>query len=196
MPQFARSMDVYQCFNFKKDKMSPVGVITALTIGEGADGKFHADQTTILDPEEPTKAMTGGVVGVMSHVLWETGITDAMYLSAQVSTANKQLLSAMLMGKWTSVDVTFHFTVYEYDQLKKKYFKSMWTDAELHGVLEKNGQDLNLSVADDPSSEVQSPRNYTLQIGIKPQTLEQSVHIATGIEKNLVKQWGITEQAH
>lgn len=192
MPQFARSMDVYQCFNFKKDKMSPVGVITSLTIG--TDKVFHADQKTIVNPETPAEKLAG-VVGVMSHFLWEAGITDGMYLSAQVSTANKQLLSEMLMGAWTSVDVKFQFTIFEYDQLEKKYFKSMWTDHELEGVLEKNGSDLNLSVADDPSTEVQSPRNFTLQIGIKPQTKEQTVTICTSHAKNVVKQWGITEEA-
>ncbi len=50
-------------------------------------------------------------------------------------------------------------------------------------------------MADDPSSEVQSPKNYTLQVGIKPQTLEQTVNMATGSGKNLVKQWGVTETA-
>jgi hypothetical protein len=50
-------------------------------------------------------------------------------------------------------------------------------------------------VADDPSTEVQSPKNFTLQIGVKPQTLEQTVNLATASGKNLVKQWGVTETA-
>ena len=40
-----------------------------------------------------------------------------------------------------------------------------------------------------------APKNFTCQIGIKPQTLEQSVNIATGSAKNIVKQWGVTEAA-
>jgi hypothetical protein len=36
--------------------------------------------------------------------------------------------------------VEFQYTVYEYDPLAKKYFKSNFTDAILKGILEKNVQ--------------------------------------------------------
>jgi hypothetical protein len=192
MPQFSRGLDVYQGFNFKKDKQSSVGYITKMKLG---DIELTADQETIKDPEQPDKALTNKVVGVLNHYLWETGSTDAIYLAAQISTSNKQVLSAALMGTWSNVEVQFSYVVYEYDPLQKKYFKSNYIDAELKGILEKNGDDLNLSVADEPSNEVQSPKNFTLQVGIKPQTLEQTVNMATGSGKNLVKQWGITESA-
>ena len=190
MPQFSRALDVYQGFNFKKDRQAPVGFITKFNVG-GTD--FAADQETLLDPLSPASKLGEHVVGVISHVLWETGTTDAMYLSAQVSTANKQKLAELLFGAWSNVEVKVKFDVYEYDPLKKQYFKSMWSDAELDGVLEKNGDALNLSVADDPSHEVQSPKNFTLQVGVKPQTKEQSVNMSTGTGKNVVKQWGVTE---
>jgi len=189
MPQFSRQMDVYQGFNFKKDKQSKVGFVTELKLG---DLQMVADQTTIMDPENPTTELGEGVVAVLSHYLWETGVTDAMYLSAQISTANKQSLSAKLLTDWTNMEVSFTYVVYEYDPREKKYFKSNHLDAELQGILEKNGNDLNLTVADDASREVQSPENFTLQIGIKPQTKEQVVHMATGVGKNLSKQWGIS----
>ena len=192
MPQFSRSLDVYQGFNFKKDKQNSVGYITKLKLGEI---ELVADQETIKDPEQPDKALTNKVVGVLNHYLWETGTTDAMYLSAQVSTSNKQVLSAALMGTWSNIHVEFQYVVYEYDPLQKKYFKSNYIDAALKGILEKSGDDLNLSVADEESREVQSPKNFTLQVGIKPQTIEQSVNLATGSGKNIVKQWGITEAA-
>ena len=189
MPQYAKSLDVYQGFNFKKDKQTPVGYITKLVVG---DVELTADQATIKDPEQPGSDFGSKVVGVLSHYLWETGTTDAMYLSAQISTANKQALAAKLLTDWTNMEVTFSYVVYEYDPREKKYFKSNHADAELKGILEKNGNDLNLTVADDPSREVQSPENFTLQVGIKPQTQEQVVHMATGLNKNLSKQWGIT----
>lgn len=192
MPQFARSLDVYQGFNFKKDKQAPVGYITKLKVG---DVELKADQETIKDPEQPDKTLGNKVVGVLNHYMWETGITDAMYFSAQISTTNKQTVSAALLGTWSNVEVVFQYTVYEYDPHQKKYFKSNYIDKELKGILEKNGDDLNLSVADDPSHEVQSPKNYTLQVGIKPATVEQTVNMATGSGKNLVKQWGVTETA-
>jgi hypothetical protein len=192
MPQFARALDIYQGFNFKKDKQVPVGYITKLKVG---DNDLKADQESIKDPEQPDKALKNKVVGVLNHYLWETGVTDAMYFSAQVSTSNKQTVASALLGTWANVEVTFSYVIYEYDPLAKKYFKSNYIDAELKGILEKNGDELNLSIADDPSSEVQSPKNFTLQVGIKPQTLEQAVNIATGSGKQLVKQWGVTESA-
>jgi hypothetical protein len=191
MPQFSRALDVYQGFNFKKDKQAPVGFITELKLG---DLVMKADQKTIMDPENPTAALTEGVVGVLNHYMWETGVTDAMYMSAQVSVENKQNLSEKLFNEWTNLEVEFSYVVYEYDPVAKKYFKSN-VGKDLKGILEKNGDDLNLSVADDPSTEVQSPKNFTLQIGIKPQTAEQSVEIAMGHTKNLAKKWGITSAA-
>ena len=74
----------------------------------------------------------------------------------------------MLLGTWSNVKVEFSYSVYEYDPAQKKYFKSGFMDAELKGLLEKNGDDLNLTVADDPSHEVQSPKNFAFQVGIKP----------------------------
>lgn len=192
MPQFARSLDVYQGFNFKKDKQSPVGYLLSISIG---GTPLTADQETIKNPEEPDKALTDKVVAVLNHYLWETGTTDAMYFSGQISTANKQLLASLLFGTFSNIDVEFKYVVYEYDPLAKKYFKSNYVDAVMKGLLEKNGDDLNLNVADDPSTEVQSPKNFTFQIGIKPQTLEQSVNVATASAKNIVKQWGVTETA-
>ncbi|MCY1075148.1 hypothetical protein [Archangium lansingense] len=190
MPQFARALDVYQGFNFKKDKQTPVGYIISMTIGGKA---LSADQETIKNPEEPTKNLDGNVVAVLNHYLWETGSTDAVYLSGQVSTANKQLLASMLLGDWASIDVVFKYVLFEYDPLAKKYFKSNYLDKELNGLLEKNGDDLNLAIADNESTEVQSPKNFTFQVGIKPQTVEQTINVATAASKNIVKQWGVTE---
>lgn len=190
MPQFARALDVYQGFNFKKDKQAPVGYITKLKIG---DLVIKADLETIKDPETPDKALKDKVVGVLNHYLWETGVTDAMYFSGQITTANKQELSAKLLGVMSNVEVLFQYVVYEYDPLQKKYFKSNFVDKEMKGLLEKNGDELNVAVADDPSTEVQEPKNFTIQIGIKPQSLEQSVNIATASGKNIVKQWGVTQ---
>src|SRR5687768_6448777 len=119
MPQFSRSLDIYQGFNFKKDKQSAVGFVTKLELGDVA---LAADQTSIKDPEQPGQNIGTNVVGVLSHYLWETGTTDAMYLSMQVSVSNKTNLSAKLLTDWTNMEVTFGYVVYEYDPKEKKYF--------------------------------------------------------------------------
>jgi hypothetical protein len=192
MPQFSRALDVYQGFNFKKDKQSAVGYIVSITIGGEA---LTADQETIKDPENPEQVLSEKVVAVLNHYLWETGVTDGMYFAGQLSTANKQKLAEMLYKKMSNIEVVFKYVVYEYDPLKKKYFKSNFVDAALKGLLEKSGDELNLAVADNASTEVQSPKNYTFQIGVKPQTLEQAVNLATADQKNISKQWGVTETA-
>ncbi|WP_434391468.1 hypothetical protein [Melittangium boletus] len=188
MPQFARSLNVSQGFNFRKDKQAAVGFVTEMTVGGVA---LKADQETVLDPANPSAALSGGVVGVLGHYLWELGTTDAMYVSAQISTENKMQLSAALLGDMTDMSVTFSYVVYEYDPIEKKYFLSNKGE-KLEGILEKNGDSLNLTVADDESTEVQSPKNFTLQMGIKPQTKEQTIEMATGFQKNVAKKWGIT----
>jgi hypothetical protein len=191
MPSFSRSLDIYQGFNFKKDKQTPVGFVTKLKLG---DVELAADQQSVKDPEQPGQNLSG-VVGVISHYMWETGTTDGMYLSMQISVKNKTDLSAKLLTDWTNMEVVFAYVIYEYDPVEKKYFKSNWTEPELQGILEKNGDDLNLTVADNPSNEVQSPKNFTLQVGIKPQTVEQTVNMATGFNKNVSKIWGVTAAA-
>jgi hypothetical protein len=192
MPQFSRALDVYQGFNFKKDKQTPVGYITAITIGDQA---LTADQETIKDPEQPANNLSAKVVAVLNNYLWETGVTDAMYFSGQISTANKQLLAQLILGSFANITVTFNYVIYEYDPIAKKYFKSNYVDAAVNGLLEKNGDELNVAVADNESREVQSPKNFTFQIGIKPKSQEQSINVATASQKNIVKQWGVTETA-
>ena len=120
MPQFARALDVYQGFNFKKDQQTAVGYIESITIGGTV--VLAADQETIKDPEQPDKPLASKVVAVLNHYLWELGTTDAMYFSGQLSTANKQALMSALMGTWTDMSVEFKYVVYEYDPLQKKYF--------------------------------------------------------------------------
>jgi hypothetical protein len=188
--QFARALDVYQGFNPKKDKQAPVGYITSLKIGGVS---FKADVTgTDLTTWKPFQA-----VGVMNHYSWHIGATDAIYISGQVSTASKTLLSTMLMQDLKDMTVEFGYVIYEHDPLAKKYFIANSSQQStslfvLNGILEKNGQELNLAVADDSSPVVQSPKNFTFQIGIKPAAgAQQSIPIATANGRIVVKPWGV-----
>lgn len=188
MPQFRKQCDVYQGYNYKKDKQTPVGFITALNVGET---DLAVDQTTCKDPMNPATDLA--VVGVVRDVQWDLGVTDALYFTVQVATANKQTVLGLLYNTMTSVVVTVNFDIYEYDPLAKKYFKSFTSAGTvMKGILEKRGEELNLSVADDPSTDVQSPENYTLILGIKPQPAAQTLTIATADQKNIVKPWGLT----
>lgn len=190
MPEFRKVCDVRQGYDYEKNKQTPVGFIRSLTVGRTA---LAADQTC-KDPLRPTEDLA--VVGVCSDVLWELGVTDALYFTAQLSAHNRQSLAQLLFQALTNLEVTCQFVICEYDPVAKVYFKAFHgDDTDLKGVVEKKGEDVSLSIADDASTEVQSPENYTFQIGIKPQPRAQSLTVATSSTKNVVKAWGVTVSA-
>lgn len=190
MAHFNKAADIKQGFNFDKDKQTCVGFIHAMKIG---DMELTADLTTLLDPEKPSDSLEAAV-SVLSGFDWSTATTDSLSFAGQISTPNRQKVSELiLMGNTVNIEVTFKYVIYEYDPVQKKYFKSSFSDAELKGIIEKNGSDLNLDVADDPSHEIQSPQNYAFRIGIKPAEEEQTINLALAMQKNITKKWGITK---
>jgi hypothetical protein len=191
MAEFYKNCDVYQGYNYRKDKQTSVGFVTSLKVG---DIELQVDQAC-KDPTAPETELKA--VMVLSGSMWGLGVTDAVYITGQVSVFNKQKLMGLLYKDLTKVDVEFKFAVYEYDPVEKKYYKCMLPsdDAVLKGILEKNGNDLNLSVSDDASREVQSPENYSVQVGIKPQPSAQNITVATSFSDKVVKSWGLTVAA-
>lgn len=187
MPTFQKSCDIQQGYNFKKDIQTSVGYLTSLKIG---DVTLKADQT-VKDPLAPETDFP--VVAVLTGAMWELGVTDTLYYTGQISVYNKQQTQLLVYKDLSKVDVVFKFSVYSYDPIEKKYFKCLLgtDDAELNGLLEKTGADLNLSVADDASAEVQSPENYAFQVGVKPQPSAQVVTVATSFSDKVVKSWGL-----
>ncbi len=186
MPQFSASLSIDQGFNFRKDVNTPVGFIKALKV----NGKDLAADIVVKDPMNPTTDVN--VVAVLSDTSWGVGATDAFYFSGQVSAPNRQDLQLMTYLDLTNVEALFKFDVYGYDPVAKKYFKAFHaSDAQCKGILEKNGEDLNLGCADMPSTEVQSPINYSFHIGVKPAPEQQNITLATADQKNVVKFWGV-----
>lgn len=186
MPEYRRILDIYQGYNYKKDKQTPVGYITKMKLA-GTD--LTVDQTC-KDPTNPTTDLK--CVAVLSDVLWQTGVTDAVYFSGQISATNRQTVASLIINDLTSVEVVYQFAVYDYDPVAKKYYLAFHcSTTDMNGILEKRGDELNVSVADDASTEVQSPINYSFQIGVKPQPSAQVLHIATADQKNVAKSWGL-----
>lgn len=185
MPVFSRSCDVYQGYNYKKDVQSTVGYVTKMKVG---DTDLDVNQTC-KDPTNPTSDLK--VVSVLSQFDWYAGPTDSIHFTGQVAASNKQKVTLLTFQDMVKVAVVFQFSVYEFDPIAEKYFKSATCDAALNGILEKNGADLNLSIANDPSTEVQSPLNYQLQLAIKPQPSAQKITLAAGQGQNIVRLWGI-----
>lgn len=191
MATFQKSCDIFQGYNVKERIQTSVGYLTALKLG---DTTLEADQT-VEDPMSPETNLA--VVAVLSGASWELGVTDALYFTGQISPYNKQKVQVLAYQDMSKVEVLMKFAVYSYDPIAKKYFKCMLAtdDAELKGILEKNGADLNVSVADDASTEVLSPENYAFQIGVKPQPQAQTVTVATSFSAKVVKAWGLEVEA-
>lgn len=185
MSEFNKYCDIYQGYNYKKDRQTPIGYITKLKIG---DAELSADQT-VKDPMSPDDDLK--VVAVLNAALWGLGVTDAVYFSGQLSVASKQSCLELIYKSLTKVEIMFQFSVYDYDPVAKKYYKCLTVDDDLKGILEKNGDQLTLSVAEDKSTEVQSPENYAFHIGIKPQPEAQNITVAVADQKNIVKAWGV-----
>jgi hypothetical protein len=185
MPNFTRNCDVYQGYNYKKDQQACVGYVTKMTIGDTA---LDVNQTC-KNPVQPTADYK--VVAVLNQFDWSAGPTDSLYFGGNVAISNKQKLILLAFSDMVKVTVTFQFTVYEFDPIAEKYFKAATCDADLTGVLEKNGKNLALDIANDPAMEVQSPLNFNFSIGIKPQPQAQKITLASGDGKNVVRAWGI-----
>ena len=186
MPHLSKACDIYQGFNFKKDKQTTVGFVTTLKIN---NVQLDAD-ITCKDPLNPTTDMP--VVAVLSDASFATGVTDPIHFAGQISAPNRQNIALMQYNDLTVVEVLFKYDIYEYDPVNKKYFKCFHCGGtEMKGLLEKVGSNLSISVADEQSNEVQSPINYSFHVGIAPQPIEQAVTLATADQKNVVKKWGI-----
>jgi hypothetical protein len=187
MPSFNLSCHVDQGYNFRKDVTVPVGYITKLKIAETT---FPAD-TKCKNPMTPGTDLAA--VAVLSAVSWGVGVTDTVYFAGQISASNRQEVQMLAYLNLTNVQVEFTFCVYNYDPVAKEYYQTFHCDeAVMKGLLEKNGDDLNISVGDDPSTQVQSPINYAFQVGIKPQPEQQELTLATAKEKKVQKNWGLT----
>jgi len=188
MPSLNYSLDVFQGFNYKKDKQTKVGFITKMKVGTDE----LAVDITCKDPLNPATDLK--VVAVLSQLMWETGTTDPVLFSGQICTNNKNKLAELGLKGLTNIEVVFQFICYDYDPTAKKYFKCFHAqDTDMKGLIQKQGADLMLQVADDVATEVQSPRNFAMTIGVKAQPISQALVVAVADQKNIVKQWGVAE---
>lgn len=191
MAESNHSCDVYQGFNFQKDAQTAVGHINKLKIAD----KELAEDIAVTDPENVTGDPVK-VVGVASGIYWRGGYADAMEFSCQVSNANKTTLTVLSHSELSNTAVEFCYTIYDFDPDEKKYYKCFHTDgAVLLGLVEKSGGELAISIDSDQSTEVMSPKNFTLSLGVMPEDTAQDAHLAMSVSDKLVKKWGVTVEA-
>ncbi len=191
MPDITYSCDVVQGYNFNRDAQGRVGHINSLMI---ADAELAAD-FSVIDPEavsgDPVK-----VVAIVRDFAWNGGAVDGLQFGMQISSENKIKIATLLHQTMSNTTVTVNFTVYDYDRDEKKFFKALHTDGTaLNCLVQLEGDQLVLFLADDPDGEVEQPRNFSLQLGVMPDETQQEIHYAISISDKFVKQFGIDVSA-
>jgi hypothetical protein len=179
--------DLAQGFNFRKDVMSQVGVLTKLKIG---DIDLKPD-ITLKDPENNQKDKK--VVGVLSYLTWEAAPTDAIDIFVQIGEDAKNKVDTLTKKNMSNIEVEFEFDCYAYDPKEKKYFKNFHTnETTMEGLILGEGKDLAIEMGLDANAMIQQPLNYNLRIGVKPQAKEQTLHYSSSVQDKLVMQYGVT----
>jgi predicted nuclease of predicted toxin-antitoxin system len=179
--------DVTQGFNFRKDVQAQIGFVRSLKIGEV---ELKAD-LTLKDPEN--NQTDTKVVGVAHSIGWSVSTTDPVFVSLQVGEEAKNKIDTLTKKNMSNIEVEMIFDCYTYDPADKKYFKNFHTkEAALKGLIFGQGDDLAIQMGLEPAYEVQEPRNYTLNIAIKPQAKAQEIHYASSVTDKLALAWGVT----
>jgi len=177
---------VIQGFNFQKDQQVTVGHIVACKVG---NDQFGAD-FKVSNPEDAAKLIE--VFGIVEGFYWNGGYADPVQFSCQVSNKNKTKIATLTHKSLASTEVLLKFNIYKFDPKEKKYFKCFHSnDAELKGLIAKSGGELVMSIAEDNSREIESPLNYSFNLGVMPQPANMEIHVAVSLSDKFVKKWGV-----
>ena len=186
MAEMRFDCSVSQGFNFQKDEQIIVGHIVSCKVGED---QFDAD-LNVTDPEDITKEVK--VFGVLSEIYWEGGYAQPVKFSCQVSNANKVKIATLTHKSLQNNEVLFQFNIYDYDPKEKQYYKCFHAnDTDLKGLVLKDQGALEMSIDNDASNEVVSPKNFHFYLGVMPQDIAGEIHLATSVSDKFVKKWGV-----
>jgi hypothetical protein len=190
MAESSYQCSVSQGFNFQKDSQDTVGHLVSLKIG---DTTLAAD-FELSDPMDNQSHIK--VFGVLNSIYWLGGYGDAVNFSCNVSTTNKNTLTAMLHKSLSNTAVEFAFVTYEYDPMTKKFFKAFHSgDAALKGLIHKSGGDLSMQISNDEGYEVSSPKNFSFSLGVMPADEAMAIQVAVSTDGKFAKQFGIATGA-
>ena len=188
MAQFSCDCDVKQAFAYEHDQQVPMGHVLSLAIGGTA-------LTADLSSKNPLDDSDVTCVGIIRKVSWDGGYTDPIDITFMVSTANKQAIQGLLHSTLKSTTLDCQYDVYDFDPIgdgsSGVYFKSFYSnDTVLNGLIKKDGGKLSIELNKEPDGDVLSPMNFEVHIVFNPKPTQQSITIATGNQKNVVKRWG------
>ncbi len=189
MTKIEFSFEADHALHFDRDEHDHVGHL--LGFGLGSDVTLTPD-ISVLEPKFQ-KPVT--VVGLITEVKWAGAPDDEMDLSALISTANRQLVMNVVHKAVSEIDVTFKFTIYDYDIEKTKWYGALHTnDQTIDGLIKVNTiakpARLELEVAPKPEPKIPSPALWEMSVKIKPGTKSQTIHFLTGALQKVVKEWG------
>ncbi|MFT8246369.1 hypothetical protein [Roseomonas sp. BN140053] len=190
MPQFSRSLNAHVAFAGNNARHDPVGYITTFQAPGGIslapDIRAAWMEEAGRHPSSVDIRPTGGkvpVVGVMTMLLWDTGVTDSIFVQCMMSTANAARLGPM---QDVSYPVRFGFCVSEYDPSAKKYYSSMQP-----GQPGPMGATIaSLAVSDEVSREI-GMNVVAVEFEAKPNATPKSLMLATAHGRTIVKKWGV-----
>jgi hypothetical protein len=176
---------IRQAFMFEKDSQVLVGHLEKLQIG---DITFAVD-TELTVPTDFTKKK---VVAPISNISWVGGYADPVYIDCHVSTANQKTASLLTHTNLSKTDTLFQFNIYVFDPTAKLYYLGFHSGGvDMKGLVMKSGGSLALSIDSEQDHEVESPKNYVLNIGIMPQEIAQALQLAISNTDKFSKQWGV-----
>lgn len=184
--------DIWNGFNFQKDKKSPIGHLTALTISK----KKLNNDLTVQDPTKIDAKPSEEVVGIIGAMRWDGGFADPIVFTCQISKTSREILAMLMHTELSNTEVEFAFNLYEFDSdtTSPKYYRSFHTDNKpIKGIIEKYDGTLEFEIDFESSQEVPSPRNYELYLSVMPNDTEaQQLHLAVSDTAKYVKVWGIS----
>lgn len=182
------SLNVKNGFAFNSGTHNDVGYITSLSI---AGTNLTADLSVTLPPT-PT-AITTNVVAVLTAESWGGGASDDLSFSARVSNLNRQVIDELLQGQTLSnyPAVSFSFKIYAYDSESGTWFEAFFPDQNgvLIATVPESGGVFDLSVGSSPATDVTSPVNYVLTMGMAPVS-SQTLIDSTSQTISVAKSWG------
>jgi hypothetical protein len=189
-------IDVPQGFNFQKDSQLKMGFIESLKIGKGTgDTATPAD----MQVEYPDGTGKKKVFAVLNTFSWQGGHGDPIKFTGNVSAKNKAVIELLRHQKLSDTSLQIKFVIFDFDTdpNQVKYFVACCAaptgdNPVLDGLIQKDGNNLNIKCDMKEDSSVVSPKNFKFEIGIMPAPKEQIIHFATAIDHKVGKAWGIT----
>ncbi len=189
------NMDPEHALHFVRDQHEFVGHL--YYFGVGSDVSLTAD----LKLTKPIGFTSTNVAGVISSLEWGGSPEAPMTIKALVSMGNRQLVMNVVHQDVSDPSVTFSFSIYDYDNIKSKFYEVLYTEGtKLKGKLETGSQEnrVQVSLSIDPKAAthkktggVLSPMLWEMTATIYPGSQSQTIRLCTGGLQKMVKKWGV-----